>query len=371
MRLPFFCLFLGILSEILSEIKSNYKKDICMQKMKVLYFLIYFSPEKRVRGHNMDNIFDYYYGDEGEQFSYIRIPKLLIKDEKFRALSDRAKMLYGILLDRMSLSRQNKWLDDENRVYIFFPIAEITKELNCTAPTACKAMAELDAEEGIGLIERKKRGQGKPDIIYVKNFVGASGLYGAEQKEHKSKNSNSFNSRNKKILNAEINEFKSNNNYRNKNDNNKTEVNSQSDSKFAVNVDENLRDNIRIQIQEKRLKNEYPDKKNYINHIIELIASVLQDEKGFYVNKQWHEYAEVRVSFQKISFENIKYIIDKIAIDNEEIRDKDKYILSALFNVVNESVAKLKCHVERSGDFNRMQRRHYDMDALLKAARVN
>lgn len=115
--------------------------------------------------------FDYYYGLEGEQFQYIKIPKLIVQDEVFHNLSDRAKILYGILLDRMSLSRTNKWLDEQNRVYILFSIKGICKALNCSKPTACKALAELDSESGIGLIEKKKRGQGKPDIIYVKNFI--------------------------------------------------------------------------------------------------------------------------------------------------------------------------------------------------------
>lgn len=115
--------------------------------------------------------FDYYYGLEGEQFQFIRIPKLLVQDKVFQGLSDRAKILYGIMLDRMSNSRKNKWLDKQNRVYILFSIKKVSEALNCSQPTACKAMAELDSEHGIGLIERRKRGQGKPDIIYVKNFI--------------------------------------------------------------------------------------------------------------------------------------------------------------------------------------------------------
>lgn len=115
--------------------------------------------------------FDYYYGLEGEQFQFIRLPKMLVEDKRFQILSDRAKILYGILLDRMSLSRKENWLDKENRVYILFSINSVAESLNCSAPTACKAMAELDSEHGIGLIERHKRGQGKPDIIYVKNFI--------------------------------------------------------------------------------------------------------------------------------------------------------------------------------------------------------
>lgn len=115
--------------------------------------------------------YDYYYGVEGEQFAFFRIPKILITDKRYKELSLAAKMLYGLMLERMSLSRKNKWLDEENRVYIIYSIEKVAEDLNCSSPTAVKAMAELDSIKGIGLIERKKRGQGNPDVIYVKNFT--------------------------------------------------------------------------------------------------------------------------------------------------------------------------------------------------------
>ena len=114
--------------------------------------------------------FDYYYGIEAEQFSFYRVPRLLIKDERFRGLSSDAKLLYGLMLDRMSLSMKNGWLDDENRAYIIYTVDAIMEDLGCSKPTCTKIMRELDSENGIGLIEKKRRGLGKPDIIYVKNF---------------------------------------------------------------------------------------------------------------------------------------------------------------------------------------------------------
>lgn len=115
--------------------------------------------------------FNYYYGIESEQFSFYRIPRILIKDERFKKLSNDAKLLYGLMLDRMSLSMKNEWLDDENRVYIIYTVDSIMEDLGYSKPTCTKIMRELDAEDGIGLIEKKRRGRGKPDIIYVKNFV--------------------------------------------------------------------------------------------------------------------------------------------------------------------------------------------------------
>ena len=115
--------------------------------------------------------FDYYYGVEAEQFSFYRVPRLLIKDERFKGLSSDAKLLYGLMLDRMSLSMKNGWLDDENRAYIIYTIDNIREDLGCSKEKAVKVLAELDADKGIGLVEKIRRGLGKPDIIYVKNFV--------------------------------------------------------------------------------------------------------------------------------------------------------------------------------------------------------
>lgn len=114
--------------------------------------------------------FNYYYGIEAEQFSFYRVPRLLIKDERFKGLSSDAKLLYGLMLDRMSLSMKNGWLDDENRAYIIYTVDSIMEDLGCAKATCVKIMKELDSENGIGLIEKKRRGLGKPDIIYVKNF---------------------------------------------------------------------------------------------------------------------------------------------------------------------------------------------------------
>ena len=113
---------------------------------------------------------DYYYGIEAEQFSFYRVPRLLIKDERYRGLSSDAKLLYGLMLDRMSLSMKNGWLDDMNRAYIIYTIDNIMEDLDCSKPTCIKIIKELDSDSGIGLIEKVRRGLGKPDIIYVKNF---------------------------------------------------------------------------------------------------------------------------------------------------------------------------------------------------------
>ena len=111
---------------------------------------------------------DYFYGQSGELFSYFRIPKALFQDSRFRQLSTDARTLYGILLDRMSLSVKNGWMDKQGRVYIIYTVREVQESLCCAEHKAVKLFREL---EQIDLIERKRRGLGRPSLIYVKDFT--------------------------------------------------------------------------------------------------------------------------------------------------------------------------------------------------------
>ena len=117
--------------------------------------------------------FPYYYGHSGEQYAFFRIPKLLLTDDRFAEISTDAKLLYGLLLDRMELSYRNGWIDEQNRVFIIFTAEEVMDTLRCRSEKAARLFSELDSTKGIGLIERKRQGLGRPTLIYVKNFSGA------------------------------------------------------------------------------------------------------------------------------------------------------------------------------------------------------
>ncbi len=113
-------------------------------------------------------LFNYYYGAEADQFNFIRVPKAMMKDAAFASLSLASRLLYGLLLDRMSLSMKNKWFDDENRVYIIYQITEIMDDLGVSKKKAIEYLQEL---EKFGLVEKKRRGLGLPSILYVKSFI--------------------------------------------------------------------------------------------------------------------------------------------------------------------------------------------------------
>lgn len=153
--------------------------------------------------------FDYYRGMEAEQYTFYRIPKVLFTAECFKSLSCEAKVLYGLLLDRMSLSIKNRWFDEEDRVYIIFTVEEIAELMNCGTQKAVRLLKELDADKGIGLIEKKRLGLGKPNVIYVKNFI----IRQTEGKEREEKqggmpiNAQNSENHNSRVVKTTIQEF--------------------------------------------------------------------------------------------------------------------------------------------------------------------
>ena len=115
--------------------------------------------------------YDYFYEEQSEQFVFYKVPKVLCTEAEFRELSSDAKLLYGLLLDRVTLSKRNGWLDSEGRIYVIFTIENIKCALNCADKKASRLLVELEEH---GLIERKKQGLGKPALIFVKNFIHPS-----------------------------------------------------------------------------------------------------------------------------------------------------------------------------------------------------
>lgn len=152
---------------------------------------------------------DYYYGAEADQFSFIKVPELLIQDNRFSELSCAAILLYSIMLDRLGLSRKNGWMDKYGRAYICYSVSEAMDKINKSKPTAIKAIREL---ENIGLIERHKPGQGKPSIIYVKKIATLEEYPGVnenlpEVKKVVFKERDSFTSESKAAVDEPVNNY--------------------------------------------------------------------------------------------------------------------------------------------------------------------
>ena len=131
--------------------------------------IVFFFANFKRGGEAMD--FDYFYNREAERFNFLKVPEILVDGEEFNGLSAEAIILYSMLLKRTGISFKNNWIDKENRVFIYFTVEEIMRRRNISKPTAIKTLDELDSKKGIGLIERVRLGLGKPNIIYVKDFM--------------------------------------------------------------------------------------------------------------------------------------------------------------------------------------------------------
>ena len=224
---------------------------------------------------------DYFYGQSGELFSYFRIPKALFQDHRFRQLSTDARTLYGILLDRMSLSVKNGWLDEQGRVYIIYTVREVQESLCCAEHKAVKLFREL---EDIDLIERKRRGLGRPSLIYVKDF--SSGLPKAQVQNCPNSNSGAAES-------ASLEQPKS---QANKTDKNKTEWNDP-DPIYSGGIREQLEDYFYQALEVDLLLRLCPDDEDTINNLDETSFVYVKGNFEPIVSEAlWHECERIRKS---------------------------------------------------------------------------
>lgn len=111
---------------------------------------------------------DYFRMNEAEQFTFYRIPKALFRDKRYANLSMEAKFLYGILLDRMGVSLENNWVDEQGRAFIYFKVEQLCKMLDFGRDKIRRLMVEL---EKVDLLERQKQGLRMPDRLYLKKFI--------------------------------------------------------------------------------------------------------------------------------------------------------------------------------------------------------
>ena len=282
--------------------------------------------------------FKYFYGTESEMLTFYRIPKLLITSDFFNKVSIDAKILYGLMLDRMSLSARNHWFDKENRVFIYYSIEDTMENLNCGKNKAMKTIAELDAKGGIGLIERKKQGLGKPDIIYVKNFFLKLEKSGSEV--HNLNLSRSQNETSGGLQNGPLEVYKEDPNKNNKNDTefNNTEsdlipsgtnVEKRSD---VVGYTELIKENIEYDC----LLERFPYEKDIIDGICDLILEVVLSRRCEIEIARDHYPAElVRSRFLKLEYGHVEYVIERMKDNTAKVRNIKKYLLAMLFNAVS------------------------------------
>ena len=258
-------------------------------------------------------MFDYFYGQSGEMFSYFRVPKILFRDIRFKDLSTDAKTLYGILLDRMSLSVKNGWLDGQGRVYIIFPIQEVMDALGCADNKATKLFREL---ENAGLVERKRRGLGKPNLIYVKNFAD-------QRYRNRGKNDS-----------GEQDAAKQRGN---KTEWNNTEM-SETDPFFSEKgdgVDERTRleEYFSQSLEIDLLLRLCPDDEDTIYQIVDLLVDTCSTKRKILRIARDDKPAEVvRSRLKKLNADHIRFVLDSLAENTAPVRNMKQYLLAMLYN---------------------------------------
>ena len=263
--------------------------------------------------------FDYYYGIEAEQFSFYRVPRLLIKDERFKGLSSDVKLLYGLMLDRMSLSMKNGWLDDENRAYIIYTVDAIMEDLGCAKATCVKIMKELDSEKGIGLIEKKRRGLGKPDIIYVKNFATMS-----EETAEKMSQNNDKSTEVQKLVP----------NYTNYNQTNPNHIEESYiypiNPSEAMETEELIKENISY---EHHMKYDKYGQRELYDELFQVICEVVcVKRQTIRVAGEEYPYELVKSRFLKLNSCHLEYVIGCMKETTTKITNIKAYMVTALYN---------------------------------------
>ena len=260
---------------------------------------------------------DYFYGQSGELFSYFRIPKALFQDSRFRQLSTDARTLYGILLDRMSLSAKNGWLDEQGRVYIIYTVREVQESLCCAEHKAVKLFRELEQAD---LIERKRRGLGRPSLIFVKNF---------STEVSKMHPLNCANSNSGAVQNAVQEQPKP---QCNKTDKNKTERN-KPDPIHSGNIREQLEDYFYQALEVELLFRLHPDDEDTIYQIVDLLVDTCSTKRKMLRIAGDDKPAEVvRSRLKKLNADHIRFVLGCLSETTVPVRNMKQYLLASLYN---------------------------------------
>lgn len=303
---------------------------------------------------------DFYYGKQADQFTFYRLPKILITDKRFKDLSDSAKLLYGLMLDRMSLSVKNGWLDEQNRVYIKYSFSGIMEDLNCAREKASKLLKEL---EEIGLIWKVTQ-IGHASIIYVKNFVKSveedTNMYDkqtspkneqvTENLENPSRTStdveqvrksNSFENLTSSGTENEqkaVRETNTNNNNSNNTDfNNTNQINRTSSEEVdedamdkAIEYMEIIKENIDYDVL---MSNKQWRDRDMFDELFQLICEVVcVPAKSVRIGGKDYPYSLVKNRFLKLNASHLEYVIGCMEKNTTKVANIKSYLITALYN---------------------------------------
>ena len=328
---------------------------------------------------------DYYYGNESEQYVFYRIPKVLFTEPCFKKMSNDARVLYGLMLDRMGLSIKNNWHDEDNRIYIYFTLEDVQEYMSCGHTKGVKIIAEL---EKLNLIERVKQGQGKPTKIYIKKFFTDEGhSYPQKNKSYpqsypqgsldfsKQEVQTSANEKSRLPQNgsadfskADTNNTKYNNNDFNNNDFNKSmsksvschinenKFNNDYDNDYDIDCSDNseypLNSFINTDKKQKQIENYVKEQINYkslsssslvgkeeVDSLIFIITEImLSNSPTIRIGSEDKPLSVVQSVISKVDYGIIIYTINKFKEQKHPIKHKKTYLLTCLYNARTEGI---------------------------------
>ncbi len=263
---------------------------------------------------------DYFYEEQSDQFTFYRVPKVLVAEKRYSSMPSDAKLLYGLLLDRMSLSAKNSWLDGQGRIFIYYKIESIERDMGCRAQKAVKLLKILEEYD---LIERTKQGQGKPTKIYVKNFIRLrKSLFKDDENQNsgivniKSQDFRKSSCSNTELINTEI-----------------------SDTNLFLSADadweerESYSEYFKEQLGIEALKQGFPFDREIIDGILELILDVVcSKKKTIRMAGEDKSINIVKSRFMKLDSSHIEYVISSMKENTTKVCNIRQYLLAALYN---------------------------------------
>lgn len=265
--------------------------------------------------------YPYFKGLEADRYSFYRVPKALVKADLFQKMSGDAKLLYAVLLDRMSLSIKNGWQDKDGNTYIFCTIEEVMDSIHCARQKAVKLLDEL--EQDFQLIQRRRQGLGKPNLIYVKDLY--AGLSQSNYFKYENHTSESL----KNELPVVPKSNGSNTEKINKTDNNKTDLIYSAE----LQEEEQYRSYFREKLELSILEQNYPMDKAVLHEILELLVETVTSRKKFLrICGEEKSKEVVKGRLMKLDSSHIQYILECLKENSTQIRNIKQYLLATLYN---------------------------------------
>ena len=303
---------------------------------------------------------DFYYGKEADQFTFYRLPKVLITDKRFKELSDSAKLLYGLMLDRMSLSARNGWFDEEERVFIKYSFSNIMEDLNCAKEKASRLMKEL---EDIGLIWRVSQ-IGRANVIYVKNFVSVEVVEEADQYENRTgtkielvenegnyhrtstetepvRNSDQYENKTGSSTETEREAVRKSNTNNNNSNNTYLNESNQIYQTSSECTDEDVMDEAEAYIDlikenidyDVMMSNRQWRDRDMFDELFQLICEVVcVPAKSVRIAGKDYPYSLVKSKFLKLNASHLEYVIGCMERNTTKVANIKSYLITALYN---------------------------------------